>query len=257
MDYFILPLVACGASLLSFFSGFGLGTLLMPVFALFFSVELAVALAAVVHFLNGLFKLVLVGRYASKTVILRFGLPAIAAAFAGAWLLDTVAGLPPLTTYRIAGHSFQILPVKVILALLIAGFSLFEVLPRLKNMKIDGRYLSVGGLVSGFFGGLSGHQGALRSAFLARSGLSGKQFVATGVVIASMIDAVRIGVYSGSLFSSGISGNLGLLAVTVLAAFAGACFGSNLLKKITMHGIQRIVSVCLLLLALALGFGWV
>ena len=33
---------------------------------------------------------------------------------------------------------------------------------------------------SGFFGGLSGMQGALRSAFLARAGLSKEAFVASG-----------------------------------------------------------------------------
>lgn len=57
MSYLIICSVAFVASGLTFFSGFGLGTLLLPAFALFFTVEKAIALTAVVHFLNGLFKL--------------------------------------------------------------------------------------------------------------------------------------------------------------------------------------------------------
>ena len=71
--------VALVASGLTFFSGFGLGTLLLPAFALYFPVERAVALTAVVHFLNGLFKLTLVGRAANRDVLVRFGGPAVLA----------------------------------------------------------------------------------------------------------------------------------------------------------------------------------
>ena len=71
----LICLVAFLASGLSFFSGFGLGTLLLPAFALFYSAEQAVALTAVVHFLNGIFKLVLVGRYVNWQVLLRLAYP--------------------------------------------------------------------------------------------------------------------------------------------------------------------------------------
>ena len=59
--------------------GFGLGTLLMPAFALFLPVPVAVAATAVVHLANNLFKLVLVGWKAGWTVVVRFALPAAAA----------------------------------------------------------------------------------------------------------------------------------------------------------------------------------
>jgi hypothetical protein len=45
MAYFIICLVAIITSALTLFSGFGLGTLLMPAFAVFFTVDLAIALA--------------------------------------------------------------------------------------------------------------------------------------------------------------------------------------------------------------------
>ena len=78
MSYLIICTVALLASALTFFSGFGLGTLLLPAFVLFFPIEQAVALTAIVHFLNSLFKLALTGRHADRKVVVRFGLPAIA-----------------------------------------------------------------------------------------------------------------------------------------------------------------------------------
>lgn len=56
LEILLIAVVAAGASLLTFFSGFGLGTMLLPVFLLFFPVDLAIAMTAVVHFLNNIFK---------------------------------------------------------------------------------------------------------------------------------------------------------------------------------------------------------
>ena len=70
MDLLIISLTALLGSALTLFSGFGLGTLLLPAFALFFPLELSVALTAVVHFLNNLFKLVLLGSHADRVTIL-------------------------------------------------------------------------------------------------------------------------------------------------------------------------------------------
>jgi uncharacterized membrane protein YfcA len=84
VDFVLVALVATGVSGLTLYSGFGLGTLLMPVFALFFPVEVAVAATAVVHGANNIFKLTVVGRQADRQLVLRFGIPAIIAAFVGA-----------------------------------------------------------------------------------------------------------------------------------------------------------------------------
>ncbi|MCC6277380.1 MAG: sulfite exporter TauE/SafE family protein [Oligoflexia bacterium] len=255
MDFIVIPAVAFMASLLTFFSGFGLGTLLTPVFAAFFPIELAIALTAIVHFLNGLFKLGLVGRYAHKQTVIQFGIPAMLTALAGAWTLGQISSLQPLATYNLAGHQFEILPVKLVVAVLIGGFTLFELVPKLRDMEIDSRYLPIGGILSGFFGGISGHQGALRSAFLSRAGLTKQQFIGTGTVISSLIDVTRIGVYSQHLTGDHLSTNSSLLGLTTVAAFMGVFSGNKLLKKVTMHEIQIIVSVCLFALAIGLGSG--
>lgn len=52
-------------------------------------------------------------------------------------------------------------------------------------------WLPLGRLVSGFFGGLSGNQGAFRASFLLGVGLTKESFIATGVVPACLVDASR------------------------------------------------------------------
>ena len=244
-----MALVASG---LTFFSGFGLGTLLLPAFALFFPVSEAVALTAVVHSLNGFFKLALVGREANRGVVLRFGLPAIAASFAGAWVLVWLSGVPPIYSYEAFGRSWAVLPVKLVIGSLLLVFGALEVFPRFSELSFGPKFIPVGGILSGFFGGLSGMQGALRSAFLIRSGLTKEEFVGTGVVIASLIDISRIGVYFKS--PSQWSGRLDywLLTAAVLSAFAGAALGNRFIKKLTMSGVQKIVAAMLVAVAVGL-----
>ena len=252
MSYLIVCIVALLASALTFFSGFGLGTLLLPAFALFFPIEQAVALTAVVHFLNNLFKLALTGRNADRDVVLRFGLPAIAMSFLGAWVLVWLSGIAPVFSYSAFDRLISITPVKLVVGLLLLFFASLDLLPRFRDMSFGKQYMPLGGLLSGFFGGLSGMQGALRSAFLSRAGLSKEAFIATGVVIACLIDFSRLAIYSASLVRESVQFNHSLLVAAILAAFAGAVLGNRYLKKMTMPSIQRIVAVMLFAVALGL-----
>jgi len=246
MSYLIVCSVALLASALTFFSGFGLGTLLLPAFALFFPVGQAVALTAVVHFLNGLFKLTLTARHGDRRVVLLFGLPACAMALVGAWLLTWLADTRPLLTYVAAGHAFDVTPVKLVIGFLLLAFALLDLVPRFRSLAFGARYLPLGGLLSGFLGGLAGMQGALRSAFLARAGLTKEGFIGTGVVIACLIDFSRLAIYSTTGEHDSVSGHVPLLGCAVAAAFLGAIVGNRTLKKITLPGVQRIVAVMLM-----------
>jgi uncharacterized protein len=91
VEYFVICTVALGVSALTLLSGFGLGTVLMPAFALFFPVPVAVAATAIVHFANNLFKAALVGKRADWRVVLKFAVPGAAAAMMGASLLNVFA----------------------------------------------------------------------------------------------------------------------------------------------------------------------
>lgn len=255
MELFWIGLVAFGAAVLTFFSGFGLGTLLLPVFMLFFPVEAAVALTAIVHLVNNLFKAGLMGRHAEWKVVLGFGLMALPGAWLGARLLQFLSGLPVWYTWNFGGFQGEITLVKLLIALLMAGFAVLEILPASRQPVFHPRVLPLGGLLSGFFGGLSGHQGALRSAFLLRLGLSKEAFIASGILIACGIDLVRIGVYFGNGLS--VSGDRAWQALIVgaTAAILGALLGNRLLKKITLIHLHRLVAAGIFLMAVFLALG--
>ncbi len=255
MEYLLICLVALIASGLTFLSGFGLGTILLPAFALFFPIDMAIAMTALVHFINNLFKMGLVGKFIDKSVALKFGLPAFFTSFLGATILVWLTGLQPVLTYTALGAEHQIMPIKLVVAILMLVFGFLEILPRFSAISFQPKFLFLGGALSGFFGGISGHQGALRSAFLVKLGLSKEAFIATGVLIACFVDITRIFVYGSHYTLDIIRGHFFLLLAAVLSAFLGATIGNRLLKKITMRGIQYIVSIFLIFIAVILGLG--
>lgn len=255
MKYLLICSAAFLTSGLTLFSGFGLGTLLLPVFAIFFSMEVAVGLTAVVHFLNNLFKLALVGRHADRQVVWRLGAPAILASFLGAWLLVWLADTAPLAHYQAFGRDMYVTPVKLAVGVLMILFALLEVVPGLEKLSFDRKYLPLGGLLTGFFGGVSGHQGALRSAFLVRCGLSKEAFIGTGVVVACLVDLARLGVYAAKFPAAELRVNAALLTAASVSAFLGAWVGSRLIHKVTMRAVQWAVAMMLFVIAVGLASG--
>ena len=257
MEIFIIAIIAFITSVLTFFSGFGLGTILTPVFMVFFPVDLAIALTGIVHLFNNIFKLTLVGKNADRQVLINFGIPAVIAAFLGSLTLINLPTQYTLISYEMWGRGFEIQLLKLIISVLLIIFALIELLPRFKSLSFGKDKLAIGGLLSGFFGGLSGNQGALRSAFLIKAGLNKETFIGTAVVVSSFVDFTRLGVYFTRISSSGLKGNELLVVIATLSAIIGAFIGHRLLKKITFHFIQLIVAVMLIALSIALGAGWI
>jgi len=262
MDYLLVTTASLLVAALTLFSGFGLGTLLLPVFALFFPLPLAVGATAIVHLANNLFKLILVGRHASGPVILRFGVPAIPAAFVGAIVLLQISGRTPLVTYHLGGRAFDLTWIGLAMGTLITIFSLADLLSWFDDLSVARKWLSAGGAISGFFGGVSGHQGALRAAFLSNCGLSRDAFIGTSVVCAILVDLTRLGVYGLTVFQHDATGlqepkTQSLLLAATLAAFVGSFLGARLVKKVTLETVRRIVGALLLLLGLGIAAGLV
>jgi len=255
MEIVIISIAAFLVAMLTFFSGFGLGTILTPVFMVFFPVELAIALTGVVHFFNNIFKIILVGRNANKEVLLRFGIPAVIAAALGSWILLNITDLQPLFTYEAFGKQFEVYPVKFIISILLIIFASIDLLPYFSTLQFGKNKLPIGGALSGFFGGLSGNQGALRSAFLIKAGLSKEAFVGTAVVVSTFVDFTRLSIYATRFTKSGLSENLTLVICATLAGIAGAYLGNKLLKKVTLRFLQVSVAILLIITSLALGAG--
>ena len=99
-ELILVGLVSLFASFLTFFSGFGLGTLLLPVFATFFPIETAITLTAIVHFFNNIFKTTLTYKDINFEILKRFGIPSIFGAIIGSFVLVKLAiyfdEFPPL-----------------------------------------------------------------------------------------------------------------------------------------------------------------
>jgi uncharacterized membrane protein YfcA len=153
------------------------------------------------------------------------------------------------------GREFTITPVKLVIAILMILFGLAEIAPGIKGIQFKKNHLIPGGIISGFFGGLSGHQGALRTAFLIRLGLSKEAFIATGISISLLIDLTRIPLYYNHLAKDFVSIDLKVMLIATGAAFAGALIGRQLLKKITIEFVHLIVGIAIIALALGLGIG--
>jgi uncharacterized protein len=248
MDWLLIGITAFLASALTLFSGFGLGTVLMPVAAIFFPVPVAVAITALVHLLNSLFKLGLLWRHVNRRVLLAFGVPALLAAIPGALLLDYLSQLEPLMRYALAGGERLITPVKLAAGLLLMVFATAELIPFLDRFFWHRLGLPAGGALSGFFGGLSGHQGAFRSAFLLKAGLDKEPFVATNAAIAALVDVSRLAIYGLTFEAALVAEQSGLILLAASAAFLGVFLGTRLLGKITIGFIQKLVALLLYLL---------
>ncbi len=257
MEIVIISIVAFITAMLTFFSGFGLGTILTPVFILFFPVDLAIGLTGVVHFFNNVFKLLLVGKNANKEVVIRFGIPAVAAAVVGAWLLLKITDLQPLFSYELFDKNFEVSTVKFIISILLIIFAVMDLIPFFNTIKIKKSQLPLGGVLSGFFGGLSGNQGALRTAFLIKSGLTKNAFIGTAVVVSTFVDFTRLSVYATRYVKADLSENLPVVVAATLAAITGAFIGNKLLKKVTLRFVQIVVAITLIMLSLALGAGFI
>lgn len=257
MDFLLIALVAFLASGLTLYSGFGLGTLLLPAFALFLPAPAAVAATAMVHLLNNLFKAGLLGRQAHWNTVLRFGVAAIPAAILGSWLLGQL-GAEPAFSWSALGHSFTPTLAGVVIGLLMIIFAVLELQPWFQRLSAPPRLLPLGGLVSGFFGGLTGQQGALRSMFLLKTGLDPARFIATGVMLAVLVDLARLPVYAADLSrgSLELSGRqAGLLATGTVAAFLGAWLGARYIRKTSLAGLRLIVAMLMIAIGAALVVG--
>jgi len=118
--------------------------------------------------------------------------------------------------------------------------------------------MPIGGLLTGFMGGVSGQQGALRSMFLLKSDFNAQQFIATGVLIAVLIDLARLPTYALALanVSADVSSReIGLVVCGTASAFVGAWFGARFMKQTRIGVIRSLVAALMFAIGVALVFG--
>lgn len=187
--------------------------------------------------------------------MLKFGIPALLFAFMGAKALAYLASFPIRIPYKLFGFPLTTSLVNVVIGLLLLIFAIVEIIPSKNKKSVSDLGLYIGGALSGFFGGVSGHQGALRSGFLIRLKLSKEAFVATGILIALFVDISRLGVYWSGISLSELSQNKWILISALLAAFAGAIIGRRMLEKVTFRVLQYFVAIGISIIGILLMVG--
>jgi uncharacterized membrane protein YfcA len=231
----LIYIVTLVASALTLITGFGLATLLTPVFVLFYDVKLAILLVAIVHFMNNALKFGLFWKEMDLGIIKRFGLLSVGGAFIGAML--------QIYVYSDA--------LKIVLGVVLILLGVGEFLPKSMHVRLPKRIDLVGGFLSGLLGGLVGNQGAIRSAYLLNYAISKERFIATATVIALAIDVTRIPVYVAS-YGDRVRGSLSELGIVVLVAFAGTFLGRYVLRFITFESFRSVVALFVIVTGLAL-----
>jgi uncharacterized membrane protein YfcA len=109
----------------------------------------------------------------------------------------------------------------------------------------------LGGALSGFFGGLVGNQGGVRSAALLGFGLSTRELVGTATASAVLVDLARVPVYvlkSGNVLSE----QRVLLAIASVGVIIGTFIGVPLLSRIPTCVYRPLVGFLLVLLGVSL-----
>lgn len=235
-------------------------------------VEVAIGATAVVHLANNLYKVALMARHADRTITPVFAGFSVIGALAGAWLLTLLAGGHTLHTYALSGRSFNITVIGLVIGAMMIAFAVLELTPATSKWGLPRNLLWLGGILSGFFGGLSGHQGALRSAFLVRTEMSKDALVGTRAVCAVAVDTTRLVVYAVAALvtARAISPTdealntfrtlhehnaWALIATGCVAALVGTTIGKRLLKEVTIDAVRITVAVALLILGAALAAG--
>lgn len=227
----VLLLVALLAGATASVVGFGIGSLLTPLFAARYGASVAVAAVTIPHALaTGLRCWRLRGSIDAK-ILRQFGALSAAGALAGA-LWYTRLGSTTLT--GVLGG----------LLILTAAAQLTRWSSR---WHPQGPLVAVFGLLSGFFGGVAGNQGGLRAAALTTFRLAPAGFVATATATGLLVDLARTPVY---LWSMGpellpVALPIGLATIGVLV---GTLLGERLLLGVSTRRFGQIVGVAIGLL---------
>lgn len=227
----VLGLVACFiAAALTVPAGFGLATMTTPIFLIWFEPHQAIAGVAIVHGAHNAIKAQMLRQHIDKKALRRFGWALLIGSFIGA-LLHLVIPSDPLLL--LVGFALVVLPI-------------LKVSERWSKIQLPEAEDRIGGFGSGFMGGLTGHQGALRAMFLQPRLPDKSEYAATAAVLALVVDMTRIPVYLWNDITVLTDQTLLLLAFVVVALI-GARLGKRWLEKWKRDDIQKGIMVGLVL----------
>lgn len=208
--------------------GFGIGSLLTPLLAIRYGATTAVALVTIPHAVATAVRCWRLRAHIDTSVLRRFGLLSAAGALLGAIVYTRIG---PGTLTRVLGGLLVLTAVAQL-----TGWT--------TRWRPQGQIVAFFGLASGFFGGIAGNQGGLRSAALTAFGLAPLPFVATATATGLLVDTMRTPVY---VWRSGTE-MLALwpaMAVGTLGVLVGTLVGERILLGLSKRQFGQIIGICI------------
>lgn len=225
----ILVIAAIGAffaAALTVPAGFGLSTMLTPFALLLMPPHEAVAVVAVVHGAHNAAKCWSMWDSVDLTAFKHYGIWLVIGAVLGAILQNEVPQNPLL----------------VIIGLFLIILPMLTISEKWTGYRIPEANDRIGGFGSGFMGGLSGHQGALRAMFLTRRLPDKMAYAATASILALCVDLSRIPVYL--IFRpEELLAHSQITLVLVVSAIIGVRVGKRWLKALKSTWIHNGVMI--------------
>lgn len=211
-------------------AGFGLATMTTPLFLIWFEPHQAIAGVAIVHGAHNAMKSRMLRAHIERDALRRFGWALLVGALIGATLQSVI---PPDPLLLLVGLALVILPI----------LKISESWTSIRLPEAEDR---LGGFGSGFLGGLTGHQGALRAMFLKQRLPDKSEYAATAAVLALVVDITRIPIYLWHDMSV-LTSQTWLLCGFIGSALIGAQIGRIWLEKWKSDDIQKGIMVGLVL----------
>jgi uncharacterized membrane protein YfcA len=231
----LIAVAATVAGAIASVAGFGIGSILTPLFAIHFGTKLAVAAVSIPHLIATALRFVRIGEHVDKRVFVSFGITSAAGGLLGALL-----------------HArFSSTALSYVLGALLVFAGMMGVTGLSRRMRFEGVAAWIAGALSGAFGGLVGNQGGIRSAAMLGMRVSKESFVATATAIALVVDLARMPVYA-VVQGKEVLGIWPVLLLAIIGVVLGTLAGERVLRKIPEPLFRRIVSLIILTLGVAL-----
>jgi hypothetical protein len=214
-------------------SGFGIGSLLTPLLAIHYGTKLAVAIVSVPHLVATAARFIGLRRQLDRGVFLNFGILSSAGGLLGA-LLNARAANPALA---------------IVFGCLLVFAAVSGLTGFIDRMHFGRPMAWVAGALSGFFGGLVGNQGGIRSAALLGFDIRKEALVATATAIALIVDGARMPVYL-AIEGREILSVWPLLLITIAGVLLGTFWGVRVLRRIPERAFRKVVYSLILALGI-------
>jgi len=231
-----VTLLAFLANIVGTVSGFGVSTIMTPILIFFLPFPETILLVCIIHWFHDVWKMGFFWRGIDWKLFMYFGVPTIVATFLGALLVSKE----------------QSDLLSALLGLFLIGSVVIMYL--MPYLKIQYNWISstIGGLLSGFFAGIFGIRGAVRSVFLAAFDLRKATFIGTTGAISLLLDSTRFVTY---FFINGIRLEIvpwWTFSFFVTASFFGAYTGYLIVGKIPQEKFRFVVAAFLFVVGVKL-----